>query len=361
MNPIAVPADLEAFGAEIDAVKRRIEAELGEEDVRHVKRVALASRVFEAVGRGLIHFSFEPVSFGLGVVSLAVFKQLQSAEIGHTVLHGAYDNLPGAERFRSRGFWWETPIDEESWHEGHNIRHHQYTNVVGKDPDCKYGTIRLNEHVDYDAVNRHQVWHTLFIWPTFTFNMAAHFSGMIDLYTRKPGQYDVLPDRSRQSIVKAHRRWLRKVVPYYLKEYGLFPALAGPMFWKVALGNWLAESTRSVYSAATIFCGHVGEETRAYPAGTRFKGRAQWYAMQVESANDFEVPHWVSVLCGGLDLQIEHHLFPRLPPNRLRQVAPEIREICERHGVSYRSAPWGTTLRNVFGRLRQLARPSLAA
>jgi fatty acid desaturase len=77
--------------------------------------------------------------------------------------------------------------------------------------------------------------------------------------------------------------------------------------------------------------------------------------MQVESANDFEVPRVVSILCGALDRQIEHHLFPRWPTNRLREVAPEIKAICERHGVQYRTDTWPGMLRRVFTQLRRLA------
>ena len=44
--------------------------------------------------------------------------------------------------------------------------------------------------------------------------------------------------------------------------------------------------------------------------------------MQVEATNNFEVSRPISILCGGLDQQIEHHLFPRLPPNRLRADRP---------------------------------------
>ena len=353
--------DFAAFGADIDALKARIEADFGAEDVAHVKRVAATSRGLEVLGRLLIHFSPEPISFGLGVLALGVHKQLHGSEIGHAVLHGAYDRLPGAERFRSKGYWWETPIDEQSWHEGHNIAHHQYTNVAGRDPDCRYGTIRLNDKVAHRDENRRQWLHPLFIWPTFSFNMAMHFSGMIDLYVRKDGQWDVITDRSKETVRKVHLRALRKAVPYYAKEYVLFPLLAGPMFWKVALGNWLAERVRSIYSAATIFCGHVGEQTAAYEPDTRAGSRAQWYAMQVEAARNFEVSRPLSILCGALDLQIEHHLFPRWPPNRLREVAPEVRAICERHGVRYQSDTWGRTLLSVFRRLRQLSRPTAEA
>ena len=93
---------------------------------------------------------------------------------------------------------------------------------------------------------------------------------------------------------------------YYFKNYVLFPALAGPFFGKVLLGNWLAETMRDVYSAATIYCGHVGDDVQDYEHGTKAKSRGEWYAMQIEASNDFEVSRPLSILCGGLDRQIEH-------------------------------------------------------
>ncbi len=78
--------------------------------------------------------------------------------------------------------------------------------------------------------------------------------------------------------------------------------------------------------------------------------------MQVESANNFEVSRPVSILCGGLDRQIEHHLFPTLPPPRLREIAPEVRAVCERWGVEYKTDTWGRTLRKALAHIRHLGR-----
>jgi linoleoyl-CoA desaturase len=188
--------------------------------------------------------------------------------------------------------------------------------------------------------------------------MNLHFTGVLDTFTDngQDSQLDFLPDRSRESVKTAFRRALRKYVPYYLKNFVFFPALAGPFFWKVLLGNWLAELMRDVYSAATIYCGHVGEETKSYPAGKKAHSRGEWYAMQVEASNDFQVSLPVSILCGGLDRQIEHHLFPTLPPPRLREIAPEVRAICERHGVSYRCESWPRTLLKALGHVARLSR-----
>ena len=105
---------------------------------------SIASRAaWRSPGRLLILLSPEPVTFLLGVGALWVHKQLQSTEIGHTALHGAYDRLPGGEAFASKKWRWDTPIDEESWRLAHNVRHHGNTNVAGKDPDTDFGPVRL--------------------------------------------------------------------------------------------------------------------------------------------------------------------------------------------------------------------------
>jgi len=345
------------FGAEIDAIRDGVLSRVGAEDVKYVRRMNRFSRAMEVTGRVLIHLSPEPISFTLGVLALWVHKQLQSTEIGHTALHGAYDRLPGAEGFESRRFRWDTPIDEESWREAHNVRHHGSTNIYGRDPDVNYGPVRLTERSPYEPGHR---WQLLFalgvIFPFFAFVINTHVTGLSEALLGEDRPLFVLRDRSKATRRAALKKAVRKYVPYYLYNFVLFPALAGPMFWKVLLGNVLAELLRDVYSACTIFCGHVGHDVKSYPEGTRPKGRGEWYAMQVESANDFEVSRPVSVLCGALDRQIEHHLFPTLPPQRLREIAPAVKAACERWGVDYKTDTWGRTLGKSLHHIAQLGR-----
>jgi linoleoyl-CoA desaturase len=348
-----------AFGRELDALKERALGSVGEQDVRYITRMSRLSMLLEGVGRLLIHVSFEPIAFCVGVVALWLHKQLEATEIGHTALHGAYDKLESAAQFHSKNYAWDTPIDEASWRQGHNVRHHGNTNVAGKDPDIHFGPVRLTEQTPHNLRHTLQLPLTLgLLFPNFGFMMNLHFTGVLDAFSDngQENQLDFLPDRSRASVRAAFRRALRKYLPYYLKNFVFFPALAGPFFWKVLLGNWLAEMMRDVYSAATIYCGHVGGETASYPAGKKAQSRGEWYAMQVEASNDFDVSLPISILCGGLDRQIEHHLFPTLPPPRLREIAPEVRAICQRHGVSYRSASWPRTLGKALAHVARLSR-----
>ena len=350
---------LRRFADDLDALRRRTVARIGAEDVAYVDRLDRFSRRMELAGRALIHVSVDPGTFLAGVLALAVHKQLQTGEIGHSALHGAWDGLPGAERFASRTFRWDTPVDEASWRRAHNGRHHGRTNVAAADPDIHFGPVRLTEQTPHSPWNRIAVPFALAVaFPNFLLVIGSHVTGVNDLLADngRPERLDFLPDRSPSSARLALVRALRKWIPYYAKEYVLFPALAGPFFWKVLAGNWLAETARNVYSAATIVCGHAGPDVKSWPAGTRAHGRGEWYAMQVEASRDFEVSLPLSILCGGLDLQIEHHLFPTLPPPRLREIAPEVRAICERHGVHYETSTWGKALRDAFAHISRLSR-----
>lgn len=356
---VSETARKESFAAALDALRDEVEADLGETDIAYMRGVRKTSRRLELLGRGFIHFSFEPLGWGVGVIALSAHKLLELIEIGHTVLHGTYDPLlagSGREtevaQLHSKAFVWKAPIDEASWRSSHNLRHHQFTNVAGRDPDLDFGTLRLGSRVPFRQVHRLQPLSNFVTWTYFSAAINTHVTGVLELYAGNAGQTGA---RARAGSWTRHWTALRKFARYYAREYLLFPALAGPLCWKVLLGNAASELLRDGYAGATIYCGHVGASE--YPAGTHAKGRAEWYLMQVEGSRDFEVSGVVALLCGGLERQIEHHLFPRLPPNRLRTIAPRVRDICQDHGVTYRSDSWPHVLREVLTRLRALASP----
>lgn len=356
--PLEFAADearIAAFGRELDALKAEVEAQLGAQDAQHILNVGKLSRRMEIAGRTLLQLSFDPFTFSLGVGALFVHKALELMEIGHPALHGCYDGLPGCEKYASASFKWESPVDEESWKKVHNVRHHQFTNIEGKDPDMNFGMLRLSARVPYRYAHLLQPISNLFTTLGFGTALQLHVTGMLDIYLQN-GQLQVLPDRKPATIAKQNRIFVSKLVRHFAREYVFFPLLAGPFAGKVLLGNVLSEVLRDVWAAAIIYCGHVG--ARDYAPGTEPATRAHWYAMQVEGGRDCDVPDWISVLCGALDKQIEHHLFPRLPPNRLREIAPRVRALCAEYGIEHRHQSWLATLGSV---LRELTRLSSAS
>ncbi|WP_394829239.1 fatty acid desaturase family protein [Pendulispora albinea] len=345
-----------SFARTLDALRDDVEARLGPEDVAHIRRIGRVSRAAEILGRGLIFVSLDPLSFGAGVAALWLHKVLELMEIGHTSLHGTYDRLEGAERYRAKSFYWKAPIDERSWRNHHNGKHHQHANVLGRDPDLDFGGLRLSAYVSYRPIFRHQPLSNFATWLGFAGAINLHVTGLLDVHWGRE-EPAILHDRSAKGVRAAHRAAFRKFARYYGREYVLLPLLSGPFFWKTLLGNVLSEVGRDVYAAATIYCGHVG--ATEFPPDERPKGRGAWYAMQAEGAHDFDVPHVVSILCGALDRQIEHHLFPTFPPNRLREITPRVRAACEAHGVRYRTGRWPQRLREVTRTLRELSRDAI--
>nr|AAO13090.1 delta-6-desaturase [Camellia sinensis] len=94
------------------------------------------------------------------------------------------------------------------------------------------------------------------------------------------------------------------------------------------------------------------------PSGT------DWCGKQTRGTLDITCPSWVDWFHGGLQFQIEHHLFPRLPRSQLRKVSPFVRELCKKHNLPYDTASfWKAnaltvrTLRNAALQARDVANP----
>ncbi|MFO1463986.1 MAG: fatty acid desaturase [bacterium] len=346
-----------AFSQEIDSVRAEIEASLGEEDVRYVKKLRKVSRQMEALGRFLIFVSMDPVTWLVGVTALWVHRQIETTEIGHYALHGAWDRFPELSEFHSKHFKWESPAEEESWKHGHNGLHHQYTNIVGKDPDVNYGTLRTSEHTPWGLYHAIQVIQFFITAPFFMEVIGVYNTGLTDLLRKPktPGYVDILPDRKLKTIARAAFQSLKKIVPFYGYHFVLWPVLAGPLWWKVLSGNFLAHVLNNVYTAASVYAGHFGEDTDFYPPDFKVKSRGEFYKAQVRAAHNFTSPLVFQILSGTLNAQIEHHLFPKFPPNRLRQIRSEVKEICDRYGAGYGEDTWWNTWKRAIGYLWKMS------
>ncbi|XAR69246.1 Delta(8)-fatty-acid desaturase [Bertholletia excelsa] len=89
-----------------------------------------------------------------------------------------------------------------------------------------------------------------------------------------------------------------------------------------------------------------------------------WLELQTRGTLDITSPSWMDWFHGGLQFQVEHHLFPRLPRCHLRKISPIVKELCKKHNLPYNSAPfWKAnaltmrTLRNAALQARDLTSP----
>ncbi|MFC7503557.1 fatty acid desaturase family protein [Nocardioides sp. CPCC 206347] len=340
-------AEIDQLGAELDELRLRVIADLGEPDAEYLRKVVKAQRSFEIAGRALFYL---PPAWPLAVASLSVSKILDNMEIGHNVMHGQYDWM-GDPAFNSRQFDWDTMAPAENWKYGHNYMHHTYTNIVGKDRDVGYGILRMDED---------QKWNPYYLGnPLWAFLLMTFFEWGVALHDLETEE--VFAGRRKMfggENAPVWRRIRKKMGKQVLKDYVLFPVLTGPFFLSTLAGNFAANIVRNIWTFNIIFCGH-------FPAGvatfteeeTENESRGQWYLRQMLGSANITGSKLMHVMSGNLSHQIEHHLFPDIPARRYPEMAVEVQEICERYGLPYNKGPLHTQLFSVFRKIVRLSFP----
>ena len=337
---------------EFEAIKQRYRDKLGPRDVAYIQGLRRKSRVCEAIGRGLLWVSPEPVSFSLGVFFVWLHRNLESLEIGHNVLHGQYDYFPEIPQFHSHNFKWKAPVDEEGWRKEHNGMHHVHTNVYEMDPDLNHGILRTNEQTPWNPRHMWQVpIYLLGAYPTMLYQFNSQNLGFSAEYREKAFPqgnegYAVVDHPGVSDAELRKRHWL-SVGRVIVKEYGVFPLLAAATGFsglKVALGNAIADVINNYWISMTIQATHFTEPLQSADA---VKHRGHWYLSQLESSVNFKGSRRMSVLWGHLNYQTEHHLFPDIPSRHYPDMAKEVRAVCAKYGITYKLNPsWGHAIRN---------------
>ena len=93
------------------------------------------------------------------------------------------------------------------------------------------------------------------------------------------------------------------------------------------------------------------------PGGGRRRVQGRWYIRQLLGAANIEGSPLFHVISGNLGWQVEHHLFPDMPSTRYAEIAPRVREICERYELPYNTGPFSKQLGTVQRTILRLAFP----
>lgn len=343
------PAQVEAFGRELDALRERVTQDLGARDADYIQRVVRVQRRCELAGRALLFAGILPPAWLAGTTLLSISKILENMEIGHNVLHGHYDFLQDPT-LNSSTYEWDNTCPAVQWRHSHNYVHHTFTNIVGKDRDVGYGILRMAEEQPWSPANLGNPAYALLLALLFQWGVALHD---LELDKIRSGE------KSREQALAQAREIWRKVRKQVWKDYVAFPALAGPFFVPVLLGNAAANLARNVWAFTVIFCGHFPDGSVVFDeAAVGSETRGHWYLRQLVGSANFEGGRLLHLLSGNLSHQIEHHLFPDLPAHRYAELAFEVRALCERYELPYNTGTLGGQFRTVVKRIFRLALPS---
>ena len=349
-------ADVAALGEELDALKRRIETDLGERDVRYLRRTIMAQRGLEAAGRLALFGSGRKSLWLAGTAALALAKIIENMELGHNVMHGQWDWMNDPE-IHSTTWEWDMVCASPHWKHSHNYIHHKYTNVIGMDHDVGYKILRVTRDEPWEPRRAFQPFFNVMLATTFEWGIALH-----DLELKEV----IAGRKSKEVAIPEVKLFLRKAGRQMGKDYLLFPALTGPLFPLTFLGNATANLIRNVWAFNIIFCGHFPAGVATFseedcldvdgPNG-REESHGHWYYRQLLGSANIDGGRLLHLMSGNLSHQIEHHLFPDIPARRYPEIAVEIREICERYDLPYNTGPLHKQLFSVAKKICRLALP----
>jgi linoleoyl-CoA desaturase len=173
-----------------------------------------------------------------------------------------------------------------------------------------------------------------------------------------------LRGRIARSAVRTPRRW---DLAGLLVGKALFVgwAIALPLLvypWWVVLAAYVVLAMAVSLVAAVVFqLAHCVEEAEFSSADELAATRRVWAVHEVETTVDFCPGNpFLTWVLGGLNYQIEHHLFPRVPHTHYPRIAAIVRANCARHGIRYSANPsLAIAVRSHFRHLRAMGRLGL--
>lgn len=295
-----------------------------------------------------------PVVAALCLVGLAFGVMLTAFCVQHDANHGAYfqrrryNHLVGWSTDALLGF------SSYAWRVKHNVAHHTYTNVDGFDADITQ--VPLARFAPSQSGRPWYRFQQYYIWPLYTL-MMLRWQTVGDITAFARGAIG-------ESAVRSPRGWsLAGVIAG--KAFFVTWAIAIPLLvypWWVVLGTYVGFAmVTGLITATTFQLAHCVEEASFRSADELRGERRIWAVHEVETTVDFcprnPVLTWV---LGGLNFQIEHHLFPRVPHTHYPRIAEIVRRNCAKHGVRYSSHPsLRRAVRSHFLHLRTMGRLGL--
>jgi linoleoyl-CoA desaturase len=291
-------------------------------------------------------------------VPLAIALGLTIVAIGFNIMHDANHDAYSERRWLNRVMAMTLDLvggSSHFWRWKHNVFHHTFVNVAGYDTDINLvGLGRLTPHHRHAWFHR---WQHLYVW--FLYGVFALKWHLYDDFRL------ALTGRMAQHIVpRPHgSQWLvffgGKLV--FLSLAFALPLALHPL-WAVAATYAVTGVSLGIVLAVVFQLAHCVEHADFPTEQGSGRMETPWAVHQVETSVDFaRDSRAASWLLGGLNFQIEHHLFARMCHVNYPAIAPVVEQACREFGVQYKhNRTLLSALRSHYRWLRAMGRPPLA-
>lgn len=269
------------------------------------------------------------------IFPLSVIMGLGMAGIGmgvmHDAVHGSFSRKNWLNKLFSTTMYF-IGGNKFNWKVQHNILHHTYTNIEGFDEDIEpKGSLRLSKQTPLKKIHRFQHIYAFFLYCFLTLSrIVSEFPRLVNYnkagFTRQQGS---TPTREMFHLV------LTKMA-YFLVFLGL-PMIFAPFSWWVILLGFLTMHLVAGLFMSTVFqMAHIVEITEQPLPDERGVVNNEWMIHELQTTANFSRKSpafgW---MIGGLNFQVEHHLFPNICHVHYPALSPIVQKTAEEFGLPY--------------------------
>jgi linoleoyl-CoA desaturase len=270
----------------------------------------------------LIYGMWALMGFGMAGIGLTVM---------HDANHGAYSKKQGLNK--RLGYTMNLlGAYHITWKIQHNVLHHTYTNVHQRDEDISNEVMRFSPNEKRKSGYRLQMVYAIFLY------------GLLSLHRLISKDFEQLARYSRLNLLAGQGLTFKKALLHsilikigYYSLMLVLPMLLSPMVWWMTLLGFLLMHYISGIILALIFqAAHISEETEFFKANEEGTMENSWAVHQMKTTTNFGTKSKaLTWFVGGLNHQVEHHLFPSICHVHYSELAKIVEQTAQDHDVEY--------------------------
>jgi linoleoyl-CoA desaturase len=270
---------------------------------------------------------------------LALVMGIGMAGIGmsvmHDAVHGSFskigwlNKLVGNTMFMIGG-------NVFTWKVQHNILHHTYTNIEGYDEDIDSKVVlRLSKQTPLKRFHKFQFLYAFFFYGLLTLSKLIKDFFQLHEYNKS----GVTKEQKAKPGFEFSKMIVSKAI-YLFIGIGLPILLSGFSWWMVLLGFLTMHLTAGVIMSVIFQLAHLVEGVDQPVPSTEGNIENEWTIHELETTSNFAQNNkLLSWYIGGLNFQIEHHLFPNVCHIHYKKIAPIVKRTALEFGLKYNVKP----------------------
>jgi linoleoyl-CoA desaturase len=219
-----------------------------------------------------------------------------------------------------------------TWKVQHNVLHHTYTNIHGHDEDLDAGiVVRFTEEAPHRKFHKFQHYYSVFLYGLLTFNwsLTTDFKQMNE-YLKRNLSYG----EAKNPKILWTTLVITKVI--YFAVWIVIPMVLGISWWKVLIGFFIMHYTAGLILSIVFQLAHITNETTNPHPDENGEMESTWAIHQLFTTVNFAPKNFiVNWYTGGLNHQIEHHLFPNISHVHYGKIAKFVKETAQECNLPY--------------------------